>query len=29
MSADPPPDSDRREEERHLTLFRVGSIIVR
>jgi hypothetical protein len=28
MSADPPPDSDRRDEERHLTLFRVGSIIV-
>jgi hypothetical protein len=28
MSADPPSDSDRREEERHLTLFRVGSIII-
>jgi hypothetical protein len=28
MSADPPPDSDRREEERHLTLFRVGSIVL-
>jgi hypothetical protein len=27
MSADPPPDSDRREDGRHLTLFRVGSII--
>jgi hypothetical protein len=29
MSSDPPPDSERREEERHLTLFRVGSILVR
>jgi hypothetical protein len=28
MSSDPPSDSERREEERHLTLFRVGSIIV-
>ena len=28
MSADPPPDTDRRADERHLTLFRVGSIVV-
>lgn len=28
MSAEPPPDSNRRADERHLTLFRVGSIVV-
>lgn len=28
MSADPPPDCDRRADERHLTLFRVGSISI-
>lgn len=28
MSADPPANSDRRADERHLTLFRVGSIIL-
>ena len=28
MSAEPPADSERRSDERHLTLFRVGSIIV-
>jgi len=28
MSADPPPDRERRADERHLTVFRVGSIII-
>ena len=28
MSADPPAKNDRRADERHLTLFRVGAIIV-
>lgn len=28
MSGEPPPDSDRRADERHLTLFRVGTIIL-
>lgn len=28
MSADPPRESNRRTGERHLTLFRVGSIVV-
>ena len=28
MSADPPPECDRRADERHLTLFRVGSITI-
>lgn len=28
MSADPPRESDQRTGERHLTLFRVGSIVV-
>lgn len=28
MSAKPPPDHNRREDERHLTLFRVGTIIL-
>ena len=28
MSADPPPDSNRRTDDRHLTLFRVGSVLV-
>jgi hypothetical protein len=28
MSAEPPADGDRRTDERHLTLFRVGSIII-
>lgn len=27
MSAEPPPETNRRADERHLTLFRVGSII--
>ncbi|HUG46037.1 MAG TPA: PilZ domain-containing protein [Sphingomicrobium sp.] len=28
LSSDPPVDQDRREEERHLTLFRVGAIVI-
>jgi hypothetical protein len=28
MSADPPQESNRRADERHLTLFRVGSILI-
>ena len=28
MSADPPAQVDRRDDDRHLTLFRVGSLIV-
>lgn len=28
MSGDPPPQGDRRSDERHLTLFRVGTIIL-
>jgi len=28
LSADPPPDRERRVDERHLTVFRVGSIII-
>ena len=28
MSANPPPESNRRTDERHLTLFRVGTLIV-
>jgi hypothetical protein len=28
MSSDPPPESERRFDERHLTLFRVGSILL-
>lgn len=28
MSADPPADSNRRSDDRHLTLFRVGSMVV-
>jgi hypothetical protein len=28
MSADPPPEPERRLDARHLTLFRVGSIII-
>jgi hypothetical protein len=28
MSDDPPPETDRRTDERHLTLFRVGTIIL-
>jgi Tfp pilus assembly protein PilZ len=28
MSAEPPPEGNRRADERHLTLFRVGTIIL-
>jgi hypothetical protein len=28
ISDDPPPETDRRTDERHLTLFRVGTIIL-
>lgn len=28
MSAEPPPEGNRRADERHLTLFRVGSIFI-
>ena len=28
MSAKPPPESDRRADERHVTLFRVGTILL-
>jgi hypothetical protein len=28
MSADPPVESERRNDERHLTLFRVGTLII-
>ena len=28
MSAEPPAESDRRTDERHLTLFRVGTIVI-
>ena len=28
MSGDPPPERDQRSGERHLTLFRVGSVII-
>ena len=28
ISSEPPPEQDRRSDERHLTLFRVGSIVI-
>lgn len=28
MSAEPPPETNRRADERHLTLFRVGTIVL-
>ena len=28
MSPEPPPQPERRTDERHLTLFRVGSILI-